>query len=68
MMDHRTLAGFRRDETLRGRQLNRQTLRRALGYVRPYRAILLGLLVTVMRRTLRGEPSRSRRPVPLRAE
>jgi len=48
MMDHRTLAGFRRDETLRGRQLNRQTLRRALGYVRPYRAILIGFLVTVV--------------------
>jgi len=47
-MDHRTLAGFRRDETLRGRQLNRQTLRRALGYVRPYRAILIGFLVTVV--------------------
>jgi len=47
-MDHRTLAGFRRDETLRGRQLNRQTLRRALGYVRPYRSILIGFLVTVV--------------------
>ncbi len=47
-MDHRTLAGFRRDETLRGRQLNRQTLRRVFGYVRPYRAILVGFLVTVV--------------------
>jgi len=48
MMDHRTLAGFRRDETLRGRQLNRQTMRRVLGYVRPYRAILIGFIVVVM--------------------
>src|SRR5437016_2462438 len=48
MMDHRTLAGFRRDETLRGRQLNRQTMRRVLGYVRPYRAILIGFIVVVV--------------------
>jgi ATP-binding cassette subfamily B protein len=48
MMDHRTLAGFRRDEALRGRQLNRQTLRRVLGYVGPYRAILIGFLITIV--------------------
>jgi len=47
-MDHRTLAGFRRDEALRGRELNRQTLRRVFGYVRPYRRILIGFLVTVV--------------------
>jgi ATP-binding cassette subfamily B protein len=48
MMDHRTVMGFRRDETLRGRKLNRATLRRVLGYVRPYRALLIGFIVAVI--------------------
>src|SRR5262245_17515312 len=48
MMDHRTLMGFRRDETLRGRRMNRATLRRMLGYVRPYRLVLVGFIVTVI--------------------
>ena len=48
MMDHRTLAGFRRDQTLRGRQMNRQTMRRVLGYVRPYRAMLIGFVIAVV--------------------
>jgi ATP-binding cassette subfamily B protein len=48
MMDHRTVMGFRRDETLRGRKLNRATLRRVFGYVRPYRAQLIGFVVAVI--------------------
>ena len=48
MIDHRTMMGFRRDETLRGRRLNRQTMRRVLGYARPYRWPLLGFLLTVI--------------------
>src|SRR5262245_8976273 len=47
MMDHRTLMGFRRDDALRGRQLNRATMRRTLGYARPYRLELIGFVVTV---------------------
>jgi ATP-binding cassette subfamily B protein len=47
-MDHRTMMGFRRDEALRGRKMNRQTLRRVLGYVRPYRAVLIGFVITVV--------------------
>jgi ATP-binding cassette, subfamily B, bacterial len=48
MMDHRTMMGFRRDEALRGRRANRDTLRRVLGYVRPYRRVLAGFVVTVV--------------------
>ena len=47
MMNHRMLQGFSRDDALRGRRLNRATMRRVLGYVRPYRAILVGFLVLV---------------------
>ena len=35
MMSHTTLQGFGRDDALRGRRLNRATLRRVLGWVRP---------------------------------
>ncbi len=48
MMDHRTMMGFRRDETLRGRRFNRQTMRRVLGYARPYRWLLIAFLLTVI--------------------
>ncbi len=48
MMDHRTLMGFRRDEALRGRRMNRETMRRVFQYVRPYRAILIGFVITVV--------------------
>ena len=47
MMDHRTLMGFRRDDALRGRRLNRATMRRVVGYVRPYRLLLLAFVATV---------------------
>ena len=48
MMAHRTIQGFRRDEALRGRRLNRATMRRVLHYVRPYRTILIVFLVAVV--------------------
>jgi ATP-binding cassette subfamily B protein len=48
MMDHRTLMGFRRDEQLRQRRLNREVLRRVLTYVRPYRLPLIGFVVAVI--------------------
>jgi ATP-binding cassette subfamily B protein len=48
MMDHRMLMGFRRDETLRSRKVDRATLKRVLGYVRPYRALLIGFIVAVI--------------------
>jgi ATP-binding cassette subfamily B protein len=48
MMEHRTLMGFRRDEALRGRNVNRATLRRVLGFVRPYRVELLAFVATVI--------------------
>jgi ATP-binding cassette subfamily B protein len=48
MMDHRTVMGFRRDDALRGRKMNRATLRRVLGYVRPYRRVLAAFIFTVV--------------------
>ena len=42
------MMGFRRDDTLRGRRMNRQTLRRVFGYVGPYRRVLIGFLITVV--------------------
>ncbi len=42
------MMGFRRDEELRRRRMNRATLRRVLGYVRPYRLVLGGFLATVV--------------------
>jgi ATP-binding cassette subfamily B protein len=48
MMDHRTLMGFRRDDALRGRKIDRATVRRVFGYVRPYRALLIGFVVAVV--------------------
>jgi ATP-binding cassette subfamily B protein len=48
MMDHRTLMGFRRDEQLRQRRLNRKVLRRVFAYVRPYRWQLLGFVLAVV--------------------
>jgi ATP-binding cassette, subfamily B, bacterial len=48
MMNHSTLVGFRRDETLRQRRINRATLRRALGYARPYRAQLIAFVLVVV--------------------
>jgi len=48
MQSHRTLAGFRRDEELRRRAMNRATLRRMMGYIRPYRALLAGFLAAVV--------------------
>jgi ATP-binding cassette subfamily B protein len=48
MMDHRTVMGFRRDEALRGRRMNRATLRRVWVWVRPYRRTLIAFLIAVV--------------------
>jgi ATP-binding cassette subfamily B protein len=48
MMSHSTLQGFSRDDALRGRRLNRATLRRVVTWVKPYRRILIGFLVAVV--------------------
>ena len=48
MMTHNTLQGFRRDEALRGRRLNRQTLRRVLTWCAPYRRQLIGFIIAVI--------------------
>jgi ATP-binding cassette subfamily B protein len=47
-MDHRTLMGFRRDEQLRQRRLNRTVVRRVFGYARPYRWQLAGFVLAVV--------------------
>jgi len=49
MAMHQTLMGFRRDdESLRGRKLERELLRRVLGMARPYRKLLIGFLFVVI--------------------
>ncbi|GIU86422.1 MAG: ABC transporter ATP-binding protein [Acidimicrobiia bacterium] len=47
-MDHRTVMGFSRDETIRRRRLDRAVIRRVLRYVRPYRMLLAAFVATVI--------------------
>jgi ATP-binding cassette subfamily B protein len=48
MMDHRTVMGFRRDEQLRRRRVDRAVLRRVFGFVTPYKRLLTAFVVTVV--------------------
>jgi ATP-binding cassette subfamily B protein len=48
MMNHQTISGFRRDDTLRQRKINRAVARRALGFARPYRKELIGFVLVVI--------------------
>jgi ATP-binding cassette subfamily B protein len=48
MMDHRTMMGFRRDEALKQRKIDRAVMRRVLHYIRPYRWALTWFIVTVV--------------------
>jgi len=44
-----TIASFRRDpDTVRGKNLERETIRRVIGLCRPYRRPLVGFLITVV--------------------
>jgi ATP-binding cassette, subfamily B, bacterial len=45
---HTTLQGFRHDEAMRGRRLNRQTMRRVLAWCGPYRLQLIGFIIAVV--------------------
>jgi ATP-binding cassette subfamily B protein len=48
MMNHSTLQGFSRADAVRGRRLNRETLRRVLTWIRPYRRMLGAFVTTVV--------------------
>ena len=48
MMNHSTLQGFSRADAVRGRRLNRETLRRVLTWIRPYRRLLIGFVIAVV--------------------
>jgi ATP-binding cassette subfamily B protein len=48
MMNHSTLQGFSRADAVRGRRVNRETLRRVFGWVRPYRRMLTGFVIAVV--------------------
>jgi ATP-binding cassette subfamily B protein len=48
MMNHSTLQGFSRADAVRGRRLNRETLRRVLTWIRPYRRMLTAFVATVI--------------------
>src|SRR2546423_2817489 len=48
MMDHRTMMGFRRDETIAQRRIDRAVMRQVFGYIRPYARQLVAFVVTVI--------------------
>jgi ATP-binding cassette, subfamily B, bacterial len=48
MMDHRTMMGFRRDDDIRQRRIDRTVMRRVLTYIRPYRRALIAFVLTVI--------------------
>ena len=48
MMHWSTVQGFRRDEALRGRKLNRETMRRVLTWCAPYKRLLIGFIAAVV--------------------
>ncbi len=49
MMNHQTMMSFRRDtDGVRGRNIERATLRRVLRSVRPYRKLVIGFVVCVV--------------------
>src|SRR5262245_15937614 len=48
MMDHRTMMGFRRDEALKQRKIDRAVMRRVLVYIRPYRRQLILFVLSVI--------------------
>jgi ATP-binding cassette subfamily B protein len=48
MMDHRTVMGFSRDRKVKARDIDRAVVKRAFGYVKPYRGSLIGFLVAVV--------------------
>ncbi|MBV8952030.1 MAG: ABC transporter ATP-binding protein [Actinobacteria bacterium] len=55
MGPHRAIGGFRRDtEALKGKRLERDVLRRVLGFARPYRWQLVGFLVMVILAAVAG--------------
>jgi ATP-binding cassette subfamily B protein len=47
-MDYHTVRGFSRDDTTRGKHVDRRVLRRVVTYVRPYRRPLIGFVVAVV--------------------
>jgi ATP-binding cassette subfamily B protein len=48
MMDHRTMMGFRRDDAIRQRKIDRAVMRRVFHYIRPYRTALVLFIVSVI--------------------
>jgi ATP-binding cassette subfamily B protein len=48
MMEHRTLMGFRRADEMRMRRVDRAVLHRVLGYISPYRGLLVGFVLAVI--------------------
>jgi ATP-binding cassette subfamily B protein len=48
MMEHRTMMGFRRDEAITQRRIDRVVIRRVVTYIRPYLRPLIAFLVSVI--------------------
>ncbi|MSO37355.1 MAG: ABC transporter ATP-binding protein [Acidimicrobiia bacterium] len=48
MQMHQTIMGFRRDDSVRNKKMERQLLRRVFAMTHPYRRALIGFLITVV--------------------
>jgi len=48
MMDHRTIMGFQRDESIRQRRIDRAVMRRVWEYIRPYKRPLIAFIIAVV--------------------
>jgi len=54
MQMHQTMMSFRRDPNVSQKKLEREVLRRVLGFARPYRKRLIGFLITVVLASIVG--------------
>jgi ATP-binding cassette subfamily B protein len=55
MMNHATMMGFRQDpEAVRDKRVDRAVLARVLGFVRPYRRLLVGFVIAVVGAAVSG--------------
>jgi ATP-binding cassette subfamily B protein len=48
MMEHRTMMGFRHDDDIKQRRIDRAVMRRVVSFVRPYKRPLLAFVATVV--------------------
>jgi ATP-binding cassette subfamily B protein len=54
MQMHQAIMGFRREDEMRGRKVERALIRRVLGMARPYRKDLIGFVISVILAAIAG--------------